>query len=100
MSFWGDYHTHTIYSHGKGTIEENVVRALKSGLKEIAITDHGFRHMTYNVRRMVVKARHISYQLNFITVSPFATTSCTGALAGLENHAAGNGVFKDQISFH
>lgn len=52
MSFWGDYHTHTIYSHGKGTIEENVVRALKSGLKEIAITDHGFRHMTYNVRRM------------------------------------------------
>lgn len=38
--------------------------------------------------KLVVKARHISYQLNFITVSPFATTSCTGALAGLENHAA------------
>jgi len=38
--------------------------------------------------KLVVKARHISYQLNFITVSPFATTGCTGALAGLENHAA------------
>lgn len=38
--------------------------------------------------KLVVKARHISYQLNFITVSPFATTSCTSALAGLENHAA------------
>lgn len=38
--------------------------------------------------KLVVKARHISYQLNFITVSPFATTSCTGVLAGLENHAA------------
>lgn len=38
--------------------------------------------------RLTVKARHISYQLNFITVSPFATTGCTGALAGLGNHAA------------
>ena len=38
--------------------------------------------------KLTVKARHISYQLNFITVSPFATTGCTGALAGLRNHAA------------
>ena len=38
--------------------------------------------------RLTVKARHISYQLNFITVSPFATTGCTGTLAGLGNHAA------------
>ena len=51
MSFWGDYHTHTIYSHGKGTIEENVVRALKSGLKEIAITDHGFEQMAWGLKR-------------------------------------------------
>ena len=52
MSFFGDYHTHTIYSHGKGTVEENVIAAVKRGLKEIAITDHGFHHMTYNVRKM------------------------------------------------
>ncbi len=52
MAFWGDYHTHTVYSHGKGTVEENVLVAIKAGLKEIAITDHGFKHMTYNVRRM------------------------------------------------
>ena len=38
--------------------------------------------------KLTVKARHISYQLNFITVSPFATTGCTGALAGLESHTA------------
>lgn len=38
--------------------------------------------------KLTVKARHISYQLNFITVSPFATTGCTGALAALESHAA------------
>lgn len=52
MAFWGDYHTHTIYSHGSGTVEENVLQAVKKGFKEIAITDHGFKHMTYNVRRM------------------------------------------------
>jgi putative hydrolase len=52
MAFWGDYHTHTIYSHGKGTLEENVVAAVKHGFREIAITDHGFKHFTYNVRRM------------------------------------------------
>ncbi|MDR0425799.1 MAG: PHP domain-containing protein [Clostridiales bacterium] len=52
MAFWGDYHTHTVYSHGKGTIEENVIRAVRLGFKEIAITDHGFKHFTYNVRRM------------------------------------------------
>jgi len=52
LAFWGDYHTHTTYSHGRGTVEENVQRAIELGLKEIAITDHGFKHMTYNVRRM------------------------------------------------
>ncbi|MDR3021765.1 MAG: PHP domain-containing protein [Clostridiales bacterium] len=47
----GDYHTHTPHSHGKSTMEQNIVRAIELGLKELAIADHGFRHMTYNVRR-------------------------------------------------
>ena len=46
-----DYHTHTIFSHGKGTIEDNVVVAVEKGLKEIAISDHGPGHLTYGVKR-------------------------------------------------
>lgn len=65
MAFFGDYHTHTVFSHGKGTIEENVRSAIDKGLKEIAITDHGFRHMTYNVRRKdFPKMREIVDDLN------------------------------------
>ena len=30
-----DYHTHTVFSHGKGSIEDNVLSARKLGLKEI-----------------------------------------------------------------
>ena len=51
MNIFGDYHTHTIYSHGKGTIRENVEAARKKGLREVAITDHGPSHMTYGVKR-------------------------------------------------
>lgn len=50
MHLTGDYHTHTIYSHGKGTVMENAVRAKEIGLKEIAITDHGFKQMAFGLR--------------------------------------------------
>lgn len=46
-----DYHTHTIYSHGKGTVEDNVKAALELGLKGIGISDHGPGHLTYGVKR-------------------------------------------------
>ena len=45
-----DHHTHTVYSHGKGTIEDNVKAALAKGLKSVAITDHGPGHMTYGLK--------------------------------------------------
>jgi len=51
MRLIADYHTHTIYSHGKGTIRDNVEAALKKGLKEIGICDHGPGHYLYGVKR-------------------------------------------------
>lgn len=38
--------------------------------------------------KLEVQARHISYQLNFITVSPFSVSGCAGAVQGLKSHAA------------
>lgn len=48
---WGDYHTHTQYSHGTGTVLENAIAAKKLGLKELAITDHGLKHWAFNIKR-------------------------------------------------
>ena len=45
-----DYHTHTLFSHGKGRVEDNVKVAVEKGLSEIAISDHGPGHLTYGVR--------------------------------------------------
>lgn len=46
-----DYHTHTTFSHGKGSIEDNVKVAAEKGLKGIAISDHGPGHIFYGVKR-------------------------------------------------
>ncbi len=56
MPVIGDYHTHTVFSHGHGSIEDNVKAAISCGLKEIGITDHGFWHDFYGVRRMDLNA--------------------------------------------
>ncbi len=51
MKLTADYHTHTVYSDGKNTVLENVLRAKEIGLKEIAITEHGFSHVWFGLRR-------------------------------------------------
>lgn len=51
MRLTGDYHTHTPYSHGKNSVLENALAAKRSGLSEIAVTDHGFNHLLYGIKR-------------------------------------------------
>ena len=55
MELTADYHTHTPYSHGKGSVLENAMRAKELGLKEIGITDHGFSHVIFGVRRRKIE---------------------------------------------
>lgn len=56
MILTADYHTHTPYSHGKNTVAENVCAAKERGLKEVAVTDHGFKHIAYGVARKKLPA--------------------------------------------
>lgn len=41
----GDYHTHTVFSHGRGSVDDNIKAALGKGLSSIAMTDHGYGHI-------------------------------------------------------
>lgn len=51
MILTADYHTHTPYSHGKNTVYENAKAAKERGLKQIGITDHGFNHLLFGLKR-------------------------------------------------
>ncbi len=55
MKILSDYHTHTIYSHGKGTIEDNVEAARQKGVKILAISDHGPGHMGFGIKKRKYK---------------------------------------------
>ncbi|MDD4200121.1 MAG: UDP-N-acetylmuramate dehydrogenase [Eubacteriales bacterium] len=46
-----DLHTHTTYSHGKGSVEDNVRAAIDKKLEFVAISDHGPGHLLFGVNR-------------------------------------------------
>lgn len=50
MTINADLHTHTVFSHGKGTPEQVVQAALQKGLKKVAITDHAPSHIFFGIR--------------------------------------------------
>ena len=50
MRITADYHTHTTFSHGKGSVEDNVRAAIERGLTAIGITDHGPGHVFFGLR--------------------------------------------------
>lgn len=51
MILTADYHTHTVFSHGKGQIIDNAKVAKEIGLKEIGISDHGFSHPAFGLKK-------------------------------------------------
>lgn len=50
MKITADFHTHTRYSHGKGTVTDNAVNALSLGMRAVAITDHAKNHPIVGVK--------------------------------------------------
>ncbi len=46
-----DYHTHTVYSHGKGSIKDNIEAARIKGIKILGISDHGPGHKGFGIKR-------------------------------------------------
>lgn len=68
MILTGDFHTHTVYSHGKGTIFENAEQAKNKGLKYLAITDHGFSHPAFGMKRKeLLKMKTECYEAQKLT---------------------------------
>ncbi|MBQ9513537.1 MAG: PHP domain-containing protein [Clostridia bacterium] len=56
MILTADYHTHTIYSHGKDKVIDNACVAKEKGLIELGITDHGFSHPAFGLRQRKLKS--------------------------------------------
>ena len=68
MKLTADFHTHTVFSHGKGTILENALSAKTRGLKKIAITDHGHGHPVYGIR-----SKKVPYMLSLCKKATYET---------------------------
>lgn len=54
MILYGDYHTHSTYSDGKSSLEQNAQSASDKHLKQIAATEHGFAHVVGGIKRKQV----------------------------------------------
>lgn len=56
MKITADFHTHTRYSHGTGTVNDNAANALSLGLRAVAITDHARNHPIVGVKQSKLDA--------------------------------------------
>ena len=52
-----DFHTHSDFSDGKSSVEEIVVKAIKSGMTKIGISDHSYTHFdeSYCIKKERIK---------------------------------------------
>jgi putative hydrolase len=54
MKLIADYHTHTVFSHGSGSVTDNAEAAISRGLAFVGIADHSVSHALYGVKRGLV----------------------------------------------
>ncbi len=79
MKLTADYHIHTPYSHGKSSVLENALKAKELGLNTIGISDHGFNHMFFPLKRK---------NLSFLKEEIYTASQQTGVeiLLGMESN--------------
>ena len=46
-----DYHTHTVFSHASGSVQDNVTAAIEAGLETVGIADHSIAHALYGIKK-------------------------------------------------
>lgn len=65
MKVFAEYHSHTKYSDGKATMEQMVDEASRLGYEVYGISDHGYRHNFFGVKREYYpKMRDEVFRLN------------------------------------
>ncbi len=79
-----DWHTHTVYSDGAGSVLDNARAAHKKGLRSVGVTDHGPASLTAGVWR----ARTLLQMLR--EVRRARAEVCIEILAGVEANVIGN----------
>jgi putative hydrolase len=85
MELYGDLHTHTIYSDGRSTVEDNVRAAAGRGLRQVAITDHG--HGKFFGTGM----RQADYEIIKAQIKKSADEHKVEVLFGVEANITGSG---------
>lgn len=84
MRLTADYHTHTVHSHGSGSVTDNVEVAISRGLSAIGITDHSIAHPLYGVKR-----RRVGYYLECIARAKEAYAGRIEVKTGIELNLTG-----------
>jgi len=79
-----NYHSHTLYTDGSHTVEEIASYCDGHGIKEIAITEHVKRELSYDFDALLSDIKHANskFKVNIITgleakILPDGTLDCT-----------------------
>ena len=84
MRLKADYHTHTVHSHGAGSVNDNVEAAIHAGLEIVGIADHSTAHFLYGVKK-----RRFGYYMSCIEDAKKRYGDRIGIKAGIELNLTG-----------
>lgn len=85
-SLFADWHTHTTYSDGKGTIAENARAACDRGLNELAITDHAPNNLGVGIKHPADTFAKMRTEIDAWNLKQETTRVLLGVEANLISH--------------